>query len=58
MIIDGVKIPLYSMRYQEKEIESQLGMGKCLAFDAKLLCPEERIRALCFEDKCDNYSKH
>ena len=37
---------------------AELGMEACLAFDPALLVPEERIRALCFENKCGNYRAH
>jgi predicted metal-binding protein len=35
-----------------------LGIAACLEFDPGILVPEERIRALCVEDKCHNYGKH
>ena len=33
----------------------QLGIEVCLEFSSELLVPEERIRELCFENKCGNY---
>ena len=36
----------------------QLGIETCLEFNPGLLVPEQRIRALCFEDKCGNYGKN
>ena len=35
-----------------------LGIATCLEFDPEILVPEERVRALCVEDKCSNYGKH
>ena len=35
-----------------------LGIATCLEFDPDILVPEERVRALCIEDKCSNYGKH
>ena len=36
----------------------ELGLETCLAFNLGLLIPEERIRDLCREDKCDSYGKN
>ena len=36
----------------------QLGIETCLEFDPKLLVPEQRIRDLCYENKCGNYRGH
>ena len=33
----------------------QLGIEPCLEFSPELLVPEQRIRDLCFENKCGNY---
>ena len=35
-----------------------LGIDTCRELDPGILVPEERIRALCIEDKCGNYGKH
>jgi predicted metal-binding protein len=43
---------------QFQNIASNLGIGICVEFGSALLVPEERIRALCFEDKCGNYGKN
>lgn len=37
---------------------SSLGIETCVAFPADLLAPEERIRALCREDKCGNWGNN
>ena len=39
-----------------EELAAHLGIETCLAFNPRLLIPEERIRALCCENKCGNYS--
>lgn len=44
------------MEYQE--MAEKFGLEKCIEFDPQLLVPEERIRALCYEDKCGNYGKN
>jgi len=36
----------------------ELGMETCLEFDAGLLVPEQRIRDLCFINKCGNYGNN
>ena len=36
----------------------QLGIETWLEFNPELLVPEQRIRDLCFENKCNNYSTH
>ena len=36
----------------------QLGIETCLEFSPTLLVPEQRIRDLCFENKCGNYGNH
>ena len=36
----------------------QLGIETCLEFSPELLAPEQRIRDLCFENKCGNYGTH
>ena len=41
-----------------QELANDLGMETCMDFNPELLVPEERIRALCFENKCDNYGKN
>ena len=35
-----------------------LGIGPAVEFDPRLLIPEQRIRELCFEDKCGNFRNH
>lgn len=35
-----------------------LGTEPCVELDPRLLIPEQRIRELCFEDKCGNYRSH
>lgn len=35
-----------------------LGVKPCVEFDPRLLVPEERIRELCYENKCGNYRNH
>lgn len=37
------------------ESARQLGIETCLEFSPRLLVPEQRIRDLCFENKCGNY---
>ncbi len=44
------------MTYQE--LASHLGIGIYLEFSPEFLVPEERIRSLCCENKCDNYGKN
>ena len=41
-----------------QELANDLGIETCIDFNTKLLVPEERIRALCLENKCDNYGKN
>lgn len=41
-----------------KELARHLGIETCLEFDPRLLVPEERIRALCYENKCGNYGSN
>ncbi|MDO9528561.1 MAG: DUF2284 domain-containing protein [Syntrophales bacterium] len=36
----------------------QLELGTCLEFNPDILIPEQRIRELCSEDKCENFGKH
>lgn len=36
----------------------ELGIATCHGFDPALLVPEQRIRDLCYENKCSNYGKH
>jgi len=36
----------------------ELGIETCLEFDAGLLIPEQRIRDLCFENRCGNYGNN
>ena len=36
----------------------KLGIKTCLEFDPKLLVPDQRIRDLCFENKCGNYGNN
>ena len=36
----------------------ELGIETCLEFDAGLLVPEQRIRDLCFENRCGNYGNN
>ncbi len=36
----------------------KLGINVCVPFDPGLLAPEERIRELCYENKCGNYRAH
>jgi len=40
------------------EFARQLGIETCLEFSSGLLVPEQRIRKLCFENKCGNYRNH
>jgi predicted metal-binding protein len=37
------------------EFARHLGIETCLEFSPELLVPEQRIRDLCFENKCGNY---
>ncbi len=37
------------------EFARQLGIETCVEFSPRLLVPEQRIRDLCFENKCGNY---
>ena len=39
-------------------LAGQLGIETCLEFNPCLLVPEQRIRALCFENRCGNYLNH
>ena len=41
-----------------REIAKKLALELCLEFDPELLVPQERIRALCCQDKCGNYGKN
>ena len=41
-----------------EELANSFGIETCIVFNTELLVPEERIRALCFEDKCDYYGKN
>jgi len=41
-----------------RELADYLGIGICLEFGSELLFPEERIRSMCFENKCENYGKN
>ena len=36
----------------------KLGIETCLEFDAGLLVPEQKIRELCFANKCGNYGNN
>lgn len=36
----------------------QCGIETCLEFDPRLLVPEQRIRELCFENRCGNYGNN
>ena len=40
------------------DLARALGIGPCVEFSPRLLVPEQRIRELCFEDKCGNYRNH
>jgi len=40
------------------KITKQLGIETCLEFSPHILIPEQRIRDLCSEDKCENFGKH
>jgi predicted metal-binding protein len=49
------------MRIETDEIQEkakELGIHTCIEFDPGLLVPEERIRELCYENKCGNYRAH
>ncbi len=39
-------------------LAQELGIETCLEFDAGLLVPEQRIRDLCFENRCGNYGNN
>jgi predicted metal-binding protein len=39
-------------------LAQELGIETCLEFDAGLLAPEQRIRDLCFENRCGNYGNN
>ncbi len=39
-------------------VVKQLEIGTCLEFNPDILIPEQRIRDLCSEDKCENFGKH
>jgi predicted metal-binding protein len=39
-------------------LAQELGIETCLEFDAGLLAPEQRIRELCFANKCGNYGNN
>jgi predicted metal-binding protein len=39
-------------------LAQELGIKTCLEFDAGLLVPEQRIRDLCFENRCGNYGNN
>lgn len=36
----------------------QLGIETCMEFDPTLLVPQQRVRALCFENRCGNYGNN
>lgn len=40
------------------KVAEQLELETCLEFDPDILIPEQRIRDLCSEDKCENFGKH
>ncbi len=40
------------------KVARQLEIETCLEFDPDILIPEQRIRNLCSEDKCENFGKH
>jgi len=40
------------------EFARQLGIETCLEFKSELLIPEQKVRALCSENKCGNYRNH
>ena len=40
------------------EFAGSLGIGVCVEFDPAWLRPEERIRALCYENKCGCYNNN
>jgi predicted metal-binding protein len=39
-------------------LAGELGIETCLEFDAGLLVPEQKIRELCFANKCGNYGNN
>jgi predicted metal-binding protein len=40
------------------EFARQLGIETCLEFSPEIVVPEERIRAFCIENKCENYGNN
>ena len=45
-------------RTKLSKLAQELGIETCLEFDAGLLVPEQRIRDLCFANKCGNYGNN
>jgi predicted metal-binding protein len=48
------KLPLASIQ----KAAAQLGIATCLELSPKILIPRQRIRDLCFENKCGNLGNH
>ena len=46
------------MKAEWEQFAKELGIEICLPFHPELLMPEQRIRDLCAENKCGNYSRN